>query len=50
MDARDRALFQKYYLPFVHHDRTFIFHHRPEKRLSDYLPLLKEFFPDKVLF
>jgi Myo-inositol oxygenase len=50
MDARDRALFEKYYKPFVRHDRTFIFHHLPKKRLSDYLPLLKEFFPEKMLF
>jgi hypothetical protein len=50
MDARDRALFEKYYEPFVRHDRTFIFHHLPRKRLSDYLPLLKEFLPEKVLF
>jgi hypothetical protein len=50
MDARDRALFDKYYKPFVRHDRTFIFHHLPKKRLSDYLPLVKEFFPEKVLF
>jgi hypothetical protein len=50
MDARDRALFEKYYKPFVRHDRTFIFHHLPKKRLSDYLPLAKEFFPEKVLF
>jgi hypothetical protein len=26
MDARDRALFEKYYKPFVRQDRTFIFH------------------------
>ena len=50
MDARDRALFEKYYKPFVRHDRTFIFHHLPQKRLSEYLPLVKEFFPEKVLF
>ena len=50
MDARDRALFEKYYKPFVRHDRTYIFHHLPKKRLSDYLPLVKEFFPEKVLF
>ena len=50
MDAHDRALFDKYYRPFVRHDRTFIFHHLPKKRLSDYLPLVKEFFPEKVLF
>jgi hypothetical protein len=50
MDARDRALYEKYYRPFVRHDRTFIFHHLPKKRLSDYLPLLKEFFPRPVLF
>jgi Myo-inositol oxygenase len=50
MDARDRALFEKYYKPFVRHDRTFIFHHLPKKRLTDYLPLVKEFFPEKVLF
>jgi len=50
MDARDHALYKKYYEPFVHHDRTFIFHHLPKKRLSDYLPLLKEFFPRPVLF
>jgi hypothetical protein len=50
MDARDRALFDKYYKPFVRHDRTYIFHHLPKKRLSDYLPLVKEFFPEKVLF
>jgi predicted HD phosphohydrolase len=50
MDARDRALFEKYYKPFVRHDRTFIFHHLPKKRLTDYLPLVKEFFPEKVVF
>ena len=50
MDARDRALFEKYYKPFVRHDRTFIFHHLPKKRLSDYLPLVREFFPEKVVF
>ncbi len=50
MDARDRARFEKYYKPFVVHDRTFIFYHLPKKRLADYLPLIKEFFPDKVLF
>ena len=50
MDAHDRALFEKYCEPFVRHDRTFIFHHLPKKRLSDYFPLVKEFFPEKVLF
>lgn len=50
MDATDRARFEKYYRTFVRHDRTFIFHHLPKKRLSDYLPLLKEFFPQPVLF
>ena len=50
MDARDRALFEKYYKPFVRHDRTFIFHHLPKKRLTDYLPLVKEFFPKKMVF
>src|SRR3954447_8336718 len=50
MDAKDLALYEKYYKPFVRHDRTFIFHHLPKKRLSDYLPLLKEFFPQPVLF
>lgn len=50
MDAHDRALFEKYYRPFQRHDRTFIFHHLPNRRLSDYLPLVKEFFPEKVLF
>ena len=50
MDARDRVSFEKYYKPFVRHDRTYIFHHLPKKRLSDYLPLVKEFFPVKVLF
>ena len=50
MDARDRTLYEKYYKPFVRHDRTYIFHHLPKKRLSDYLPLLKEFFPRPVLF
>jgi hypothetical protein len=50
MDSRDRSLFEKYYKPFVQHDRTFIFHHLPKKRLSDYIPLIKEFFPEKVLF
>src|ERR1700751_742191 len=39
MDARDRALFEKSYKPFVRHDRTYIFHHLPKKCLSDYLPL-----------
>jgi Myo-inositol oxygenase len=50
MDARDRALFEKYFKPFARHDSTYIFHHLPKKRLSDYLPLVKEFFPEKVLF
>ena len=50
MDAHDRAKFEKYYEPFVRHDRAFIFHHLPKKRLSDYLPLVNEFFPEKVLF
>ncbi len=50
MDAKDRALYEKYYKPFVRHDRTFIFHHLPKKRLSDYVPLIKEFFPRPVLF
>jgi hypothetical protein len=50
MDAPDRALFEKYYKPFVRHDRTFIFHPLPKKRLTDYLPLVKEFFPEKVVF
>jgi hypothetical protein len=50
MDASDRARFEKYYKPFVRHDRTFIFHHLPKKRLSDYLPLLHEFFPEPILF
>jgi hypothetical protein len=50
MDALDRKLFEKYYKPFVRHDRTFIFHHLPQKRLSDYIPLVKQFFPEKVLF
>jgi|SRR5215469_4343178 len=50
MDSHDRELFEKYYRQFVRHDRTFIFHHLPRKRLSDYLPLVKEFFPEKVLF
>jgi hypothetical protein len=50
MNERERALFEKYYKPFVRHDRTFIFYHLPQKRLSDYLPLLKGFFPDKILF
>ena len=47
MDAGDRALFEKYLKAFLRHDRTFIFHHLPKKRLSDYLPLLKEFFPGR---
>ena len=50
MDARDRALFEKYLKPFREHDSTYSFHHLPKKRLSDYLPLVKEFFPEKVLF
>jgi hypothetical protein len=50
MNQRERALFDKYYKPFVRHDRTFIFYHLPQKRLSDYLPLIKEFFPEKILF
>ncbi len=50
MDSSDRARFEKYYKVFVRHDRTFIFHHFPQKRLSDYLPLLKEFFPRPILF
>ena len=47
MDVRDRALFEKYFKPFARHDRTYIFHHLPKKRLSDYLPLVKEFFPER---
>jgi Myo-inositol oxygenase len=50
MDTRDRGLFEKYFKPFRQHDSTYIFHHLPKKRLSDYLPLVKEFFPEKVLF
>jgi hypothetical protein len=50
MDAQDRERFERVYKPFVVHDRTFIFYHLPKKRLSDYAPLIKEFFPDKVLF
>lgn len=50
MDATDRARYAKFYTTFVRHDRTFIFHHLPEKRLSDYLPLIEEFFPQPVLF
>ena len=50
MDARDRALYEKYYKPFQRHDRTYIFHHLPRKRLSDYVPLIEEFFPQPVLF
>jgi hypothetical protein len=50
MDAKDRVLFERYYKPFVRHDRTFIFHHLPKKRLGDYLPLIAEFFPAKILF
>jgi hypothetical protein len=50
MDAHDRTLFEKYYKSFVRHDRSYIFHHLPKKRLSDYFPLVKEFFPEKVLF
>jgi hypothetical protein len=49
-DAKDRALYEKYYKPFARHDRTYIFYHLPKKRLSDYLSLLKEFFPRPVLF
>ena len=50
MDSRDRVLFEKYYKRFVRHDRTYIFHHLPKKHLSDYLPLVREFFPRKVVF
>jgi len=50
MDARDRALYEKYFKPFAHHDRTYIFYHLPKKRLSDYVPLIKEIFPRPVLF
>jgi hypothetical protein len=50
MDARDRSLCEKYYKPFVRHDRTYIFHHLPRKSLRDYVPLIKEFFPQPVLF
>ncbi len=50
MDAHDRNLFEKYYKTFVRHDRTFIFYHLPKKRLDDYIPLIEEFFPEKVLF
>jgi hypothetical protein len=50
MDEKDRVLYDRYYKPFVNHDRTFIFHHLPKRRLSDYIPLIKEFFPRPVLF
>jgi len=50
MDAHHCTLFEKYYKPFVQHDQSYIFHHLPKKRLSDYLPLAKEFFPEKVIF
>jgi hypothetical protein len=50
MDARDRAFFDKYYKPFVRHDRTFIFHHLPKKGLADYKPLIEAFYPKKILF
>jgi Myo-inositol oxygenase len=50
MDAHDRVLFDKYFKLFVRHDRTFIFYHRPKKRLDDYIPLLNEFYPEKILF
>jgi hypothetical protein len=50
MDARDRALYEKYFKPFARHDRTYIFYHVPKKRLGDYVPLIKELFPRPVLF
>lgn len=50
MNAKDRALYEKYYKPFARHDRTYIFYHLPKKRLSDYVPLIEEFFPRPVLF
>jgi hypothetical protein len=50
MNAKDRALYAKYYKPFARHDRTYIFYHLPKKCLSDYLSLLKEFFPLPILF
>ena len=50
MNAKDRALYAKYYKPFARHDRTYIFYYLPKKRLSDYLSLLKEFFPLPILF
>jgi hypothetical protein len=50
MDEHDRKLFDRYYKTFVRHNRTFIFYHMPKKRLEDYVPLIKEFFPEKILF
>ena len=50
MDATDRALYEKYYKAFKCHDRTYIFDHLPKKRLSDYVPLIEELFPQPVLF
>lgn len=50
MDARDQSLFDKYFTPFVHHDRSFVFYHLPKKRLDDYIPLLNKFFPEKIIF
>ena len=50
MDAKDRALFEKYLKLFARHDLTYIFYHVPKKRLSDYVPLIKELFPRPVLF
>ena len=50
MDAHDRVLFDKYFKHFARHDSISTFYHRPKKRLDDYIPLLKEFYPEKILF
>jgi hypothetical protein len=50
MNTRDRALYEKYLKLFRHHDETVSFYSLPKKLLSDYLPLIKEFFPEKILF
>lgn len=50
MDARDRALFEKYFVPFRQFDRQYIFYRVPRYRIERYVPLIKEYFPEKVLF
>ena len=52
MDAHDRVLFDKYmkHYDFIRIDVFSTYYHRPKKRLDDYIPLLKEFYPENILF